>query len=131
MMTQTSIFATVDRTEGEIDVLSQRLAGVRTLAYLAKHDVSTLRHLFLAGEPLDEPTARWISEALNVPVIDHYWQTETGWAILSCIPGVEATPTKYGSPSFPAYGYNVKLLKDHLIRTIGIDRPRALRPSVA
>ncbi|MCE9641140.1 MAG: AMP-binding protein, partial [Betaproteobacteria bacterium] len=88
-------------------------------AYLAKYDVSTLRHLFLAGEPLDEPTARWISEALNVPVIDHYWQTETGWALLSCVPGVEATPTKYGSPSFPAYGYNVKLLHETTGQEIG------------
>ena len=88
-------------------------------AYLAKYDVSTLRHLFLAGEPLDEPTARWISEALNVPVIDHYWQTETGWALLSCVPGVEATPTKYGSPSFPAYGYNVKLLDETTGQEIG------------
>ena len=88
-------------------------------AYLTKYDTSTLRHLFLAGEPLDEPTARWISEALDVPVIDHYWQTETGWALLSSIPGVEATPTKYGSPSFPAYGYNVKLLHEGTGKEIG------------
>ena len=50
-------------------------------AYLKKYDVSSLRHLFLAGEPLDEPTHRWIAEALGKPVIDHYWQTETGWPI--------------------------------------------------
>ena len=81
-------------------------------AYLRKYDVSSLRNLFLAGEPLDEPTARWISDALRVPVIDHYWQTETGWAILSSMPGVEATPTKFGSPSFPAYGYDVRLLHE-------------------
>jgi propionyl-CoA synthetase len=81
-------------------------------SYLKKHDVKSLRYLFLAGEPLDEPTARWISDALNVPVIDHYWQTETGWAILSAVPGVEDTPRKFGSPSFPACGYNVKLLRE-------------------
>jgi propionyl-CoA synthetase len=81
-------------------------------SYLSKYDVSSLRYLFLAGEPLDGPTARWISDALKVPVIDHYWQTETGWAILSSMPGVEATPTKLGSPSFAAYGYNVKLLHE-------------------
>ncbi len=86
---------------------------------MTKYGKSTLRHLFLAGEPLDEPTARWISEALNVPVIDHYWQTETGWALLSSIPGVEATPVKYGSPSFPAYGYNVKLLHESTGQEIG------------
>jgi propionyl-CoA synthetase len=81
-------------------------------SYLKKHDVKSLRYLFLAGEPLDEPTARWISDALNVPVIDHYWQTETGWAILTAAPGVEETPRKFGSPSFPACGYNVKLLRE-------------------
>ena len=61
----------------------------------------SLRHLFLAGEPLDEPTHRWITEALGKPVIDHYWQTETGWPILTAVPGVEKTPIKFGSPSFP------------------------------
>ena len=88
-------------------------------AYLRKYDVSSLRYLFLAGEPLDEPTARWISEGLKVPVLDHYWQTETGWAILSSVPGVEATPAKFGSPSFAAYGYNVKLLHEVTGQEIG------------
>ena len=91
-------------------------------AYLLKYDLSTLRQLFLAGEPLDEPTARWISEGLKVPVIDHYWQTETGWALLSSVPGVEATPTKYGSPSFPAYGYNVKLMDEGSGQEIGANQ---------
>jgi len=81
-------------------------------AYLKKHDVSSLKHLFLAGEPLDEPTHVWISEALGIPVIDHYWQTETGWPILSAVPGVERTPIKFGSPSFPVYGYDLKLLRE-------------------
>ncbi len=88
-------------------------------AYLRKYDVSTLRNLFLAGEPLDEPTARWISDALGVPVIDHYWQTETGWAILASMPGVEAIPTKFGSPSFPAYGYDVRLLHESTGQEVG------------
>ena len=81
-------------------------------AYLKKFDVSSLKHLFLAGEPLDEPTHRWISESLGRPVIDHYWQTETGWPILSAHPGVEKTLLKMGSPSFPAYGYDVHLLHE-------------------
>jgi propionyl-CoA synthetase len=81
-------------------------------AYLKKHDLSTLRHLFLAGEPLDEPTHRWMTEALGRPVIDHYWQTETGWPILTSVPGVEQTPVKLGSPSFPAFGYDLKLLRE-------------------
>jgi propionyl-CoA synthetase len=80
--------------------------------YLRKYDLSSLKHLFLAGEPLDEPTARWIADALGRPVIDHYWQTETGWPILTAHPGVEATPIKFGSPSFPAYGYDVRLLHE-------------------
>ena len=80
--------------------------------YLKKYDLSSLRHLFLAGEPLDEPTHVWISEALGRPVIDHYWQTETGWPLLSALPGVEKTPLKMGSPSFPVYGYDVRLLHE-------------------
>jgi len=80
-------------------------------AYLAKYDLSSLRYLFLAGEPLDESTAHWIADALGKPVYDHFWQTETGWALLSGFPGVEHLPTKFGSPSFPAYGYDVRLLQ--------------------
>ena len=77
-------------------------------AYMKQHDLSSLRYLFLAGEPLDEPTARWVSEALGVAIVDNYWQTETGWPILSAQPGVEDTPRKFGSPSFPVYGYDVQ-----------------------
>ena len=81
-------------------------------AFMKKHDVSSLKHLFLAGEPLDEPTHRWFAEALGKPVIDHYWQTETGWPILSSVPGIEQTPLKMGSPSFPVFGYDLKLLRE-------------------
>ncbi|HEX6321673.1 MAG TPA: propionate--CoA ligase [Burkholderiales bacterium] len=81
-------------------------------AYLKKYDLSSLKHLFLAGEPLDEPTHVWISESLGRPVIDHYWQTETGWPLLSAVPGVEQTRLKMGSPSFPVYGYDVRLLHE-------------------
>jgi propionyl-CoA synthetase len=81
-------------------------------AHLSKYDLSSLKHLFLAGEPLDEPTHSWITQALGRPVIDHYWQTETGWPLLSAIPGVEKTPLKMGSPSFPVYGYDVRLLHE-------------------
>ena len=81
-------------------------------AYLAKYDLSSLKHLFLAGEPLDEPTHAWISESLRRPVIDHYWQTETGWPLLSSVPGVEKTPIKMGSPSFPVYGYDARILNE-------------------
>ena len=81
-------------------------------AYLRKYDLSSLKHLYLAGEPLDEPTHVWITEALGRPVIDHYWQTETGWPLLSAVPGVENTKLKMGSPSFPVYGYDVHLLHE-------------------
>jgi propionyl-CoA synthetase len=79
-------------------------------AYIRKHDLSSLRYLFLAGEPLDEPTARWASDALGVAIVDNYWQTESGWPILAAQLGVEDTPRKFGSPSFPVYGYDVKLV---------------------
>jgi propionyl-CoA synthetase len=81
-------------------------------AYLKKYDLGSLKHLFLAGEPLDEPTHVWITEGLGRPVVDHYWQTESGWPILSQVPGVERTPVKFGSPSFPVFGYDLKLLRE-------------------
>jgi propionyl-CoA synthetase len=103
--------------EQKVAVMFSAPTAVRVLkkqdpAYLRKYDLSTLKHLFLAGEPLDEPTHVWITEALGRPVIDHYWQTETGWPLLSSIPGVENTPLKMGSPSFPVYGYDVRLLHE-------------------
>ncbi|MBI4604235.1 MAG: propionate--CoA ligase [Planctomycetes bacterium] len=76
--------------------------------HLREHDVSSLRYLFLAGEPLDEPTSRWIAGALGVPVIDHYWQTETGWPVLSLLPGVEPPRIKPGSPGFPTHGFDLR-----------------------
>jgi propionyl-CoA synthetase len=81
-------------------------------AALRKHDLSSLRALFLAGEPLDEPTARWIADGLGKPIIDNYWQTETGWPILGLANGVQKAPSKFGSPGVPMYGYDVKLLNE-------------------
>jgi propionyl-CoA synthetase len=81
-------------------------------AFLRKYDLSSLKALFLAGEPLDEPTARWISEGLGVPIIDNYWQTESGWPILTIANGVEQMPSKFGSPGVPMYGYDVKLVHE-------------------
>ncbi|TCO81201.1 propionyl-CoA synthetase [Plasticicumulans lactativorans] len=80
--------------------------------YLRQYDLSSLRYLFLAGEPLDEPTSRWISDALGVPVVDHYWQTETGWAMLTYLPGVELKPNRFGSPGFPNYGFNIRVINE-------------------
>ncbi len=81
-------------------------------ALLKKYDLSSLRALYLAGEPLDEPTARWISEGLNVPIIDNYWQTETGWPLITIANGVEKKASKFGSPGIPMYGYRVKILHE-------------------
>ena len=96
-------------------------------AFMRQHDVSSLRHLFLAGEPLDEPTARWIADALGgVAIVDNYWQTETGWPILSAHPGVEGTPRKFGSPSFPAAGYDVRLLDETTGKDVGTNEKGVL-----
>jgi propionyl-CoA synthetase len=81
-------------------------------AALKKHDLSSLRALFLAGEPLDEPTAKWIADALGRPIVDNYWQTETGWPILALCNGVEKAPSKFGSPGRAVYGYKVKLFDE-------------------
>ena len=80
--------------------------------FLTQYDLSSLRALFLAGEPLDEPTARWISDALGRPIIDNYWQTESGWPILTIANGVELAPSKFGSPGVAMYGYDVKLINE-------------------
>ncbi|MFD2755214.1 propionate--CoA ligase [Comamonas terrae] len=81
-------------------------------AHLHRHDLSSLKALWLAGEPLDEPTAAWISDAIGKPIIDNYWQTETGWPILTLCNGVEKQDTRFGSPGKAVYGYNVKLIDD-------------------
>ena len=102
----------------KVTVMFSAPTAVRVLkkqdpAFLTKYDLSSLRALFLAGEPLDEPTAQWISQALaGKPIVDNYWQTETGWPILAICNGVESAPSKFGSPGKAVYGYNVKLLDD-------------------
>ncbi len=100
-----------------INVMFSAPTAIRVLkkqdpAYLHKYDLSSLKHLFLAGEPLDQPTHEWIMNELKLPVIDNYWQTETGWPMLSAVPGVEKTPIKYGSPSFPVFGYDLRIFRE-------------------
>jgi propionyl-CoA synthetase len=81
--------------------------------YMRKHDTSTFRNLFLAGEPLDEPTSRWTSENLGTTVRDNYWQTETGWPILSSsLPGLDPSTIKVGSAGFACYGYDIRLMHE-------------------
>ncbi len=95
-------------------------------AYMKKFDLASLRYLFLAGEPLDEPTARWAADSLGVPIVDHYWQTESGWPILSAQPGIEDTPRKFGSPSFPVCGYDVRLLHEVTGEEVGTNEKGVL-----
>ena len=102
----------------KVSVMFSAPTAVRVLkkhdpAALKKHDLSSLRALFLAGEPLDETTAKWIAEALGKPIIDNYWQTETGWPILGLCNGVERAHSKFGSPGKAVYGYDVKLLDEN------------------
>src|SRR6516225_3515812 len=78
---------------------------------LAKpYDLASFTYLFLAGERLDPETYRWAGELLGVPVVDHWWQTETGWAIAADPMGLEQLPTKAGSPTMPMPGYDVRIL---------------------
>ncbi|MGB4345216.1 MAG: propionate--CoA ligase, partial [Burkholderiaceae bacterium] len=80
---------------------------------MKKYDVSSLKALYLAGEPLDETTSAWIASELNVSIIDNYWQTETGWPVLSIAKGIEDKPTVLGSPGVPMPGYRLKLLNEN------------------
>jgi propionyl-CoA synthetase len=81
-------------------------------AHLANYDLSGLRALYLAGERADPDTINWAADKLKVPVIDHWWQTETGWAIAANPLGIEALPVKVGSPSVPMPGYDVQVLDE-------------------
>ena len=102
----------------KVSVMFSAPTAIRVLkkqdpALLTKYNLSTLKALFLAGEPLDEPTAKWISQGLGgIPIIDNYWQTETGWPILTICNGVEKATSKFGSPGKAVYGYAVKLVDD-------------------
>ncbi|MFO7921779.1 MAG: propionyl-CoA synthetase [Nioella sp.] len=83
-----------------------------TGALVADYDISSLDTLFLAGERADPDTIQWAQATLNVPVIDHWWQTETGWAIAGNPIGIEKLPVKIGSPSVPMPGYDVQILDE-------------------
>jgi propionyl-CoA synthetase len=77
---------------------------------IGKYDLSAFRALFLAGERLDPETYSWASSRLGVPVIDHWWQTETGWSIVANLRGLEPMPVKPGSATVPVPGYDVRVL---------------------
>src|SRR5947207_13977273 len=75
--------------------------------HVRRYDLSRLRYLFLAGERLDPETYRWASDQLGIPVVDHWWQTETGWPIAANLRGLEPMPVKPGSPTVPVPGWNI------------------------
>lgn len=79
---------------------------------LKKYDISSLRTLFVAGERTDPPTYHWLREILQIPVIDHWWQTETGWPVAGNLMGLDPAGTKAGSVSFPVPGFNVQILSE-------------------
>ena len=82
-------------------------------AALQQYDLSALRSIFMAGERLDPATYDWVSEKLAKPVIDHWWQTETGWPICANPAGIELMPVKPGSATVPVPGFNVQILDDN------------------
>ncbi|MFI6394084.1 propionyl-CoA synthetase [Nonomuraea sp. NPDC050540] len=92
----------------------------------ATTDLSGLRHLFLAGERLDPDTYHWATGLLGIPVIDHWWQTETGWPIAANCVGIEQLPLKPGSPTKPVPGYDVRILD-----SAGADCPPGIEGAVA
>lgn len=101
----------------KVNILFTAPTGVRMLkkqdeTWLTRYNTSSVKSFFLAGEPLDEPTADWLSGHLGVPILDHYWQTETGWPILSHAPKFNHKDHKSGSPGYPMFGYNVKVLNE-------------------
>ena len=81
-----------------------------TGSHIGRYDLSSLRYLFQAGERLDPDTYAWASQVLGIPVIDHWWQTETGWAIAANPVGLQQLPLKAGSPTVPMPGYDVQVL---------------------
>lgn len=94
-----------------------RVLKKHDVSFIRDHDLSKFQWLFLAGEPLDEPTATWIHDALGKPVIDNYWQTETGWPVLCLLPGLDLKPVKFGSPGLPNLGYKLRVIDE----TTGLD----------
>lgn len=106
-------------SEHGVRVLFTAPTGIRAIKkedpegeHLRRYDLSGLRTLFLAGERLDPSTYHWASDLLGVPVIDHWWQTETGWPIAANCIGIEPLPIKPGSPTKAVPGYDVRILDD-------------------
>ena len=105
--------------EYKVDVLFSAPTAFRAIKkedpegeLLTKYDLSSLKSIFMAGERLDPPTLDWVESHTNKPVIDHWWQTETGWAISANPTGLESLPVKAGSSTKPVPGYQVEILNE-------------------
>ncbi|CAH6956991.1 propionyl-CoA synthetase [Vibrio chagasii] len=105
--------------EYKVDVLFSAPTAFRAIKkedpageLLSKYDLSSLKSIFMAGERLDPPTLDWVESQTNKPVIDHWWQTETGWAISANPTGLESLPVKAGSSTKPVPGYQVEILNE-------------------
>ena len=96
------------------------------LELMNKYDLSSLQALYLAGEPLDATPSSWISEALGMSIIDNYWQTESGWPIMTIAKHSEDKPCKLGSPGVPMYGYKVRLLNEESGTLCGVNEKGVL-----
>ena len=116
----------------KVSVMFSSPTAIRVLkkqdpALLRRHDLSSLRALYLAGEPLDAPTAAWIGEGIGKPVIDNYWQTESGWPILTLLNGVEPARTRLGSPGKAVFGYRAVLIDENTGQELaGVDQKGVL-----
>ena len=105
--------------EHEVNILFTAPTAFRAIkkedpdgAYIHKYDLSNFEALFLAGERCDSDTLRWAEDKLGVPVIDHWWQTESGWPMVANCLGMDPHPVKAGSPTKPVPGYDVRVLDD-------------------
>lgn len=94
--------------------------------YIGKYDLSKLETIFSAGERLDPPTQEWLMEKSGKPIIDHWWQTETGWGITANLQGIEPMPVKLGSSTVPTPGFNVQILDEN-----GVQLPRGEQGYIA
>ncbi len=106
-------------SEHQVNVMFTAPTAIRAIrkedpsgAFLKKHDLGCLRTQFLAGERCDAATLHWLEEQLNVPVIDHWWQTESGWPMLANMVGTELLPVKAGSAGKPVCGYDIQVLDE-------------------
>ena len=95
-------------------------------AQLNNYDISCLKTIFMAGERLDPPTYDWTRETTGKPVIDHWWQTETGWAICGNLMGIDVMPTKPGSATLPMPGYHI-----HILDSEGHELPAGQQGAIA